>query len=621
MGPGLPANATPIVRLEPIEQLVVPRRECTMSAPSPRDAVGSTIVLKFGSSVIPSEAHLPVAVHEIYRHLRDGRRVVAVVSAFGSTTDDLIAHARTFTDSPSDDVTAAYLATGEQRAGTLLALALERAGIPARVADPGMIGLAARGSALDSTAVDLDAPGVHRQLADGHVLIVPGFYARRDDWSIALLGRGGSDLTALFIAGRLGAECILLKDVDGLYDRDPNQHADAERFDALSYDDLLRLPEGVVQHKAVRYARDHAIPFRVGACGAPFSTRVGHIEAVRCPRPPRPAPLRVALAGLGSVGMGVYQHLLRHPERFEVTGIAVRDSARHIAAGVPAWLFRHDPIALATDPRADIVVELIGGAEPARSVIAAALAAGKHVATGNKRILAEDDATLLTLAARHHVHLLYSAAVGGSVPMLELVRSARLQGHVKSVRGIVNGTTNYMLSRMESGDSYDAALADAQRLGYAEADPSADVDGHDAAQKITLLAAEAFGLRVPLSSIQTHGIRGLDPGAIAARVASGHRTRLIAQATRDHANLIVSVSPQTLESTDPLFHSLGTQNRIAVTLETGEVFSASGAGAGRWPTSESVFADLMDIWRGVRGSAPAQPHPRSDSPSGTHRAA
>lgn len=597
-------------------------------APSPLDAARSAIVLKFGSSVIPSEADLPVAVHEIYRHLRQGRRVVAVVSAFGSTTDDLIAHARAYRDPPSDDVTAAFLATGEQRAGALLALALEKAGIPARVADPGMIGLTSRGSSLDSTAVDLNAEVVHRLLAQTHVLIVPGFYARREDWSISLLGRGGSDLTALFIAGKLGAECILLKDVDGLYDRDPNVHADAQRFDALSYEDLLRLPEGVVQHKAARYARDHAIPFRVGASGSPFSTRVGNIDSARCPRPPRAAPLRVALAGLGSVGMGVYQHLVQHPDRFEVIGISVRDTARQIAAGIPAWLFRHDPVALATDPRADIVIELIGGAEPARSVITAALAAGKHVVTGNKRILAEDDGSLPALAVRNHVHLHASAAVGGAVPMLELVKAARLQGQIRSIRGIVNGTTNYILSRMESGDPYDAVLADAQRLGYAEADPSADIDGHDAAQKIALLAREAFDQHVPLSSLLTHGIRGLDPAVIAQRIAAGQRTRLIAQATQEHARVHVSVSPQVLDSADPLYHALGTENRIAVTLENGQVFSANGSGAGRWPTSEAVFADLMDIWRAVRGAPTAHLQtpdsaaaPDSQNTHDTHRAA
>jgi homoserine dehydrogenase len=564
-----------------------------------------TLVLKFGSSVIPDENAMHGAVHEIYRHVRQGRRVVAVVSAFGSTTDDLIQHAKSITQSPSDDALAAFLATGEQRAGALLTLALERAGIPARVADPGAIGLLAKGSSLDASAVSLDAAATHKLLDECPVLVVPGFYGRREDWSIALLGRGGSDLTALFIAGRLGADCVLLKDVDGLYERDPAEDRTAPRFTSVSYDRLLQLPEGVVQHKAVRYAKDQNLRFSVAACGNAHHTTVGPGEiASGAPIAKRP-PLRVALLGLGTVGLGVYQHLLRQSNRFEVIGIAVRDAKRHIDAGIPSWLIRDDPAALATDPRADIVVELIGGPEPARSLMAQALAAGKHVVTGNKRVLAEDDGSLQALAQKHGGSLRFSAAVGGAVPMVELVGVGASRGTIRSVRGIVNGTTNFILSRIESGDTFDAALAEAQRLGYAEADPSADVDGHDAAQKIALLAAAAFGKRVPVSEVATSGIRTINADAVRATLARGQRTRLVAQALRENGQIRVSVSPQTIESSDPLYHTVGTQNRVVVTLDDGSVLTAHGLGAGRGPTSEAVAADLLDIWRHASASPTA----------------
>jgi homoserine dehydrogenase len=250
------------------------------------DGLRPIVVLKFGSSVLPHENRLTDAVDEIDRISRRGHRVVAVVSAFGSTTDDLIAHAKCYSQSPPEDCLAALLATGEARSVALLGLALHRAGIDARVLDSAAIGLRTSGPTLDAQAVSLDAAAVLRGLDEAPVLVVPGFVGRCAKRGHAtLLGRGGSDLSALFIAAEIGASCRLLKDVDGLYDRDPaevredDEHP-ARRFATVTYRDVLGLDEGIIQHKAVRYAQSRALEFTVSCLGAEHGTLVGHGPSV-----------------------------------------------------------------------------------------------------------------------------------------------------------------------------------------------------------------------------------------------------------------------------------------------------------------------------------------------------
>jgi homoserine dehydrogenase len=234
-------------------------------------------VLKFGSSVLPDEAHLVHAVKEI-REWRDaGYRVIAVVSALGSTTDNLIAKARKFARKPDDIAYAALLATGEATAVALLALELADAGLPADILDPGAIGLRTTGPKTDATASSLDVAAVHRALNDRPVLVVPGFIGRDELGRATLLGRGGSDLSALFIAHALKADAIrLVKDVDGLYDRDPAADPlNARRYRDINWDEVLSLSEGIVQHKAVRYAKERGLAFYVGSLGRGRGTLVG----------------------------------------------------------------------------------------------------------------------------------------------------------------------------------------------------------------------------------------------------------------------------------------------------------------------------------------------------------
>jgi len=229
---------------------------------------GPVTVLKFGSSVLAREEDFPRAAAETARALERGERVVAVVSALGKTTEGLLARAARVAVRPDPSALAALLATGERASAALLAMALSGAGLPCALADPERFGFSASGPPLDADPLDVDTPAL-RALLDAHrVAVVPGFFARRAGADVAVLGRGGSDLTALFLAERLGARCLLVKDVDGVYDSDPAaaaaSAAASSRFATLSYADALALSARVVQEKALRFAAARRLPFVVG---------------------------------------------------------------------------------------------------------------------------------------------------------------------------------------------------------------------------------------------------------------------------------------------------------------------------------------------------------------------
>ena len=235
------------------------------------------IVLKFGSSVLRSENDLATAVHEIYRWWRDGFQVVAVVSAFGNTTDELTQRALSVCEQPDEELVAALLATGEATSSVLLGLALNRSGIPATVLDAEQAGLSTDGPVLDANLTSVNTGCVLKALKSG-VVVLPGFVGKNRSGKTALLGRGGSDLTALFLAQRLGGTCRLIKDVDGLYTSDPNSHSglSTARFSRVSYGTAARVGGAVVQRKATEFAERQRLRFSVssiGSCRATTSPR------------------------------------------------------------------------------------------------------------------------------------------------------------------------------------------------------------------------------------------------------------------------------------------------------------------------------------------------------------
>jgi homoserine dehydrogenase len=323
----------------------------------------------------------------------------------------------------------------------------------------------------------------------------------------------------------------------------------------------------------------------------------------------------VGLLGLGTVGAGVAAILAspegRHPlvRELELRRVAVRDPARPRPVALDPALLSMDPQAVVDDPGVEIVVEVMGGLEPARSLILRAIDAGKPVVTANKAVIARHGEEIAAAAARRGVYVLIEAAVGGGIPIIEPLKQSLGGNRIQRVSGIINGTTNYILSRMaDEGADYGAVLADAQRLGYAEADPAADVEGHDAADKIAILAGLAFGGPVPRAAIATEGIHRLDARDVAYATQLGYVVKLLAVAERmdglagaaaDGLPLDVRVHPTLLPRHHPLAGVHGVNNAILVEGDpVGQVmFFGPGAGAG--PTASAVVADILNI-AGIR---------------------
>ena len=319
----------------------------------------------------------------------------------------------------------------------------------------------------------------------------------------------------------------------------------------------------------------------------------------------------IGLLGLGTVGAGVAAILAtpagRHPlvGELELRRVAVRDLNRPRTLELAAELLSTDPEAVVDDPAVDIVVEVMGGLEPARSLILRAIAAGKPVVTANKAVIARYGEEIAAAAARSGVYVLIEAAVGGGIPIIEPLKQSLGANRIQRVSGIINGTTNYILSRMAAeGAAYPEVLADAQRLGYAEADPAADVQGGDAADKIAILAGLAYGGPVPREAIPTEGIDQLDARDIAYAEQLGYVVKLLAVAQAMPSEqaeqlLDVRVHPTLLPKAHPLAGVNGVNNAILVEGDpVGQVmFYGPGAGAG--PTASAVVADILNI-AGIR---------------------
>lgn len=543
------------------------------------------VVLKFGGSVLRGPDGYERAVHEVYRHWRRGRKVVAVVSAASGVTDALLDRARA-AEVQNSAAAASLLASGERESSAWLGMRLERAGIPNVVLDPFDLGLEVTGGLPAGLRVSRLA-GV---LGNGVVAVVPGFFGVGRDGGAALMGRGGSDLTALFLAAQLGGRCRLIKDVGAVYPGDPALSTQNSRFRELSWEDARRLGARVVQPAALEWAQRAGFPFDVGGVDQRRKTVVGSART-RLAHVRQTRPLRVVLLGLGTIGEGVYRHLAAMQDRFEIVAVAVRHGGRDRRVSVPVLSDATEAAQLACD----VVVEAMGGEEPARSAIALALSSGRDVVTANKLVVARHLAGLRA-CSRGGARLLYSAAVGGAAPFLETVRVACRAGPVLFLEGVLNGTTNFVLDRMAEGATMPESVAEAQRLGYAEADPTLDLEGADAAMKLALLAGAAFG-RCDFARVRTRGITALSPGAVRAAVRAGLVVRLVARASRHGDVVHAEVRPRKLTPSHPLSDTPGVGNRLVVYSAAAGLHVVSGAGAGRWPTAEAMVADLLNLWR------------------------
>jgi homoserine dehydrogenase len=316
---------------------------------------------------------------------------------------------------------------------------------------------------------------------------------------------------------------------------------------------------------------------------------------------------RVGVAGLGVVGGGLLKFLAERPdfapsgERVVVTGVSARSRKdRGVDLSAAAWF--DDPVALAKSPDSDVFVELIGGADgPAKAAVTAALEASKPVVTANKALIATHGLELARLAEAKGVPLLFEAAVMGGVPAVKTLREGLAGEDVQGISGILNGTCNFILSEMERTErGFAEVLAEAQKLGYAEADPTTDVGGFDAAHKIAILAAFAFGGAPNLSAAEIEGITGVDLIDIRLARDLGYRIKLIASAERDGAGAAIRVNPALVPLGHPLAQASGALN--ALFIEGGRIgrLYLQGPGAGAGPTAAAVAADIADVISGAK---------------------
>ncbi|WP_439478029.1 amino acid kinase family protein [Brevundimonas sp.] len=546
--------------------------------------------MKFGSSVLSGPADAPAVASDIYAEVRRGRRVVAVVSAFAGETDRLLSEARALGLAHDNPLLPAYVVQGEERAAALAALACDRVGLSATTLSVRALGIVAEGPAEHARPNAMDRNALDLALDQHEVVVVPGFGAMSPDGRVVLLGRGGSDLTALFLAAELGLDHVqLVKDVDGLYDRDPNVDPDARRYDRASWAEAKALGGGLVQPDALDLAEARRLRVEVRNHADGHRTVIGPDGA-----PPRPVQasgrLKVAVAGCGVVGGGALARLLSD-RRFEVVGVLVRDPARSrdvpgVSADALAPLLVADARAL-LDRRPDILLEALSEAEAGHALIRAALQRGVDVASANKQAVSRDPAGLLALAEAHDAKLLWSASIGGGVPMVETLRAARAEAPVIAFEAVLNGTVNFMLERLDAGAPFEVALAEARAAGFAEEDPSSDLEGHDAAAKVRLLAFEAFGLMPDEADIPRDVLSAASPQPTGARQ--------LCRCHMDNGRLIAEVRLMA-GPIDPLFAALkGEGNALKVISADGSVVRCRGRGAGRWATAESLLADLSDL--------------------------
>jgi homoserine dehydrogenase len=316
--------------------------------------------------------------------------------------------------------------------------------------------------------------------------------------------------------------------------------------------------------------------------------------------------VRIGMLGCGTVGSAVARTLHEHADdiarragvRLAIARVAVRDLGRERDVPLARDAFTTDGVAIVDDPEIDVVLELLGGLEPARTLALRALSAGKPVVSGNKELLAHAGGELEDTAHASGVDLAYEAAVAGGIPLIRPLRESLAGDRVTRMLGIVNGTTNYILTQMsEHGWGFDQALAEAQRLGYAEADPSADVEGFDAAAKCAILASIAFDARVTIDDVFREGITGITSADIADAARLGYVMKLLAIAELDDGDVSVRVHPAMVPSAHPLASVRDAYNAVFIEADKAGRLMFYGRGAGGDPTGTSVIGDLIRVGR------------------------
>ena len=336
------------------------------------------------------------------------------------------------------------------------------------------------------------------------------------------------------------------------------------------------------------------------------------------------APLRIGLAGIGTVGAGVVAMLQRHRaliaaragRPIEIAAVSARSRHRDRGVDLGPYAWEDDPVALARRGDVDLVVEVIGGENgPAKATAETAIAGGKHLVTANKALLARHGQALAEAAEARGVALRFEAAVAGGIPVVKALAEGLAGNAATRVMGVLNGTCNYILTQMEAtGAPYATVLAEAQRLGYAEADPSFDVGGIDAAQKLALLAAIAFGARVDFGGVAIEGIERVSLADIRAAADMGYRIKLLCLARRAAHGVEARTQPCLVPSASPLGALDGVTNMVVIDGDFVGQTIYTGPGAGAGPTASAIVGDVIDVARGLRMPAFGRPAAELDPP-------
>jgi homoserine dehydrogenase len=329
------------------------------------------------------------------------------------------------------------------------------------------------------------------------------------------------------------------------------------------------------------------------------------------------APLKVGLAGLGTVGASVARLIDQQRtvladkcgRPIEVVAVSARSRGKDRGIDMKKLRWVADPVELARDPGIDAFVELIGGdGNPALAAVSAALKTGKPVVTANKALLARYGVELAGLAEKHKVALNFEAAVGGAIPIVKTLREGLAGNAVARIYGILNGTCNYMLTRMERERlSFDECLKEAQRLGYAEADPSFDIEGHDTAQKLSIMASLTFGIRVDPAAIYVEGITSITTADLEAAEELGYRIKLLGVAVKTDKGIEQRVHPTMVRKDSAIAQVMDVTNAVTIDAEGIPPITLVGPGAGGMATASAVVADIADIARGVRAAPFGRP--------------
>ena len=306
--------------------------------------------------------------------------------------------------------------------------------------------------------------------------------------------------------------------------------------------------------------------------------------------------LRIGIIGLGTVGSGVYKTLQDFKE-VEIVKIAVKNINKPRSVELPDGILTDNPYEIINDSSIDVLVELIGGVEPAWEYISTAIKNGKHIVTANKELLAKKGEELFNLAEEHNRVCLYEAAIAGGIPIIMPIKTILAGNRINKIQAILNGTTNYILTKMDvDGASYEDVLKEAQTLGYAETDPTGDVEGYDAVYKITTLATLAFKKRVKLENVYREGITKIRKEDMALANEFGYKIKLIANATIDeNGNADVRVHPMLISKDTTLAHINYVTNAVAMSGHPIGNIVLSGPGAGEFPTASSVVGDILAI--------------------------